>query len=303
MSRSRRHNPDDELDACSLPELDTEAEYQWWEIPAQMYDHEVVLRFYEPANTSITELMRRVQTRRNMGAFIVDDGETLRLQFGLRYIQSQMNLLDPDALALGYTRTMMAGLLLQPAPEHVVIVGLGGGSMSRFCYQKLPQTRVTSIEIDRKVIAMAREFDLPAEDERMRIIHADAAEVFARGQLRADLVLVDGCSREGLVEGLIDDRFFANVRSALSQDGVVVVNLVGNRVRCDLALSALRRVFDGQLLSLNVTGERNRILLASASPQWPPAAAALEARAMQLGEQLGLPMADYAQRLIMQTAA
>jgi spermidine synthase len=54
------------------------------------------------------------------------------LHVGGSAIQSAMRLDAPDDLALAYTRAMMAGLLFQPEPRDVTLIGLGGGSLAKY---------------------------------------------------------------------------------------------------------------------------------------------------------------------------
>ena len=55
------------------------------------------------------------------------------------------------------------------------MVGLGGGSLAKFCHRHLPRTRLTVVEVDPDVIALRGEFEVP-DDERLAIVQADAAE-------------------------------------------------------------------------------------------------------------------------------
>lgn len=61
-------------------------------------------------------------------------------------IQSRMQIGRPDLLSLSYTRLMMGFLLLVPRPRSIAMVGLGGGSLAKFCYRYLPRSRIEVIE-------------------------------------------------------------------------------------------------------------------------------------------------------------
>ena len=89
---------------------------------------------------------------------IVEEGGVRVLQIGGSAIQSAMRLDAPDRIELDYVRAMMAFLLFHPDPREVLMVGLGGGSMARFIHQRMPQTRVTVIEIDPGVVTVARKY-------------------------------------------------------------------------------------------------------------------------------------------------
>ena len=86
-----------------------------------------------------------------------ENGE-LSLHFGFPTIQSRMLKADPARLVLDYTRTMMGFLLFQPKPERIAMIGLGGGSLAKYCRLKLPDSDFTAIEISPAVIALRNEF-------------------------------------------------------------------------------------------------------------------------------------------------
>ena len=65
------------------------------------------------------------------------DGE-LSLHFGFPTIQSRMLKADPEHLVLDYTRTMMGFLLFQPKPVRIAMIGLGGGSLAKYCTDDFP---------------------------------------------------------------------------------------------------------------------------------------------------------------------
>ena len=79
---------------------------------------------------------------------ISEEGGILTLHFQSEYVQSQMLLDDPDGLAFRYLRSMMAFELFKPAPEKIAIIGLGGGSMAKWCYRHHPNAQVTVVEIN-----------------------------------------------------------------------------------------------------------------------------------------------------------
>ena len=68
-------------------------------------------------------------TKKQNSAVAVSDARGVRtLHVGGEAIQSAMRIDDPFALALDYTRCMMAFLLLHPEPREALMIGLGGGS-------------------------------------------------------------------------------------------------------------------------------------------------------------------------------
>src|SRR4026207_357979 len=116
--------------------------------------------------------------KKQKSAIAVSDARGVRtLHVGGEAIQSAMRLADPLALALDYTRCMMAFLLFHPAPREALMIGLGGGSLPKFFHKHLKKTRVRVVELDAAVVAAARQhFALPADDERLAVEIGDGAQ-------------------------------------------------------------------------------------------------------------------------------
>ena len=98
--------------------------------------------------------------------FVVQTPESKTLQFSEREIQSRMSLLNPDALDIEYTRMMMGFLVFNSAPKQISMIGLGGGSLPKFCYRYLPGADIEVVEIDPAVIALRDTFSIPQDNER-----------------------------------------------------------------------------------------------------------------------------------------
>ena len=77
-----------------------------------------------PAGTAVLKLAQQLADGVYDRPFIVDDGEQRRLHFDLRYVQSAINLKDPDELVFAYTQAMMAFMLFDTQPRQVVVLDL-----------------------------------------------------------------------------------------------------------------------------------------------------------------------------------
>src|SRR5512134_1922886 len=105
------------------------------------------------------------------GSVEVSERDGVRyLHLGSATIQSAMRLARPNDLELSYTRCMLAFLLFVPPPRHAVMIGLGGGSLAKFIHSRMPDTRVTAVEINPQVVAAARQFfALPEASDRLAV--------------------------------------------------------------------------------------------------------------------------------------
>ena len=80
------------------------------------------------------------------------------LHLGSKTVQSSMRVSAPDELELAYTRSMMSFLLFNPEPVRFLMVGLGGGSLAKFVYHRMPAARTTAVELNPQVVAAARAY-------------------------------------------------------------------------------------------------------------------------------------------------
>jgi len=209
-------------------------------------------------------------------------GRRRTLEFAPGDIQSEMLLSRPDALVLAYTRAMMGFALFVPRPRHILMVGLGGGSLVKFCHRHFPDCRITVVELRADVIALRDTFLVPPDDARLRIVHADAVDVLrklaARGEPCFDVVLVDGFDPEGLPPALADSAFYRDCRAVLREGGVLVANVFTYDPRYRNVLAALDAVFDGRTCWFDKVAGNNRIVFGvrAAHPGLP--AARMQAR-------------------------
>jgi spermidine synthase len=184
------------------------------------------------------------------------------LHLGSDTIQSGMRIAAPEDLVLSYTRSMLAFLLFVPEPQRVVNVGLGGGSLAKWIYKHLPAAQQLVLEIDPRVIAVARQyFCVPPDDQRLRVIAGDGAGWLATQPDCADVILVDGYDGREQVAELSSADFYRSAAQALRGHGVLVVNLWGNDRRFDTYLQGIEGAFDGQVCCLPAAQRGNVIAM------------------------------------------
>ena len=82
------------------------------------------------------------------------------LHIGSDTVQSAMRIAKPNDLELSYTRSMMAFLLFSDRPTRILMVGLGGGSLAKFVYHRLPWVTTEVVEVNPRVVAIARELGM-----------------------------------------------------------------------------------------------------------------------------------------------
>jgi spermidine synthase len=210
------------------------------------------------------------------------------LEFIEGNVQSEMDLRDPQRLVLAYTRAMMLFALFVPHPRHIVMVGLGGGSLVKFCHRWLPRTRITVLEVRADVIALRRAFGIPDDDARLRVVQADAVAYLAASPEPADVILVDGFDAMGMHPPLGSARFLGACRQTLAEGGVLALNIFTYDPAYPGVLARLRLMFGDHVCWFDRTSGNNRILFAvKATSGHPPARAVALQRRMARRNGLG----------------
>jgi spermidine synthase len=235
---------------------------------------------------------------RGDGRPYVVDAEGMRsLHFESLTIQSQMNLAEPHMLAVDYTRTMMGFLLFNPAPRDILLIGLGGGSLVKYCLHTLPDTRVTAVEISPEVIALREAFGIPPDDERLRVVCGDGADYVRDGGHSPDVLLVDGFDLAGQPAQLCSASFYDHCHAMLVDGGVMAANLWSGDRRYGLYASRIRDSFDDRVVTVRADEDSNRIAFACKGRRFPPGRSQLFECARTLAPRHPIGIMSTAQRI------
>ena len=217
------------------------------------------------------------------------------LHLGTEWVQGSMRLDAPFDIDLEYVQRMMAWLLFVPAPSvagrHAMQLGLGAGSITKFCYKKLRMT-CTAVEINARVADVCRAWlRLPPEDERLRVVIADAAREVRRAEWlgTVDALQVDLYDDEAAAPVLDSPDFYADCRRLLTDDGCMTVNLFGRSASFERNLQSIGAAFGARALwAFKPTREGNAVVLAQRTATRPKRAA-LQAQAEAIEARWGLP--------------
>ena len=200
---------------------------------------------------------------RTSAPFLCESRGRLSMHFDTSGVQSLMDTADPNRLMLGYTRTIMHFLQFQPNPRHLAMVGLGGGSLAKYCHHHLPETRITAAEISPEVIELRADFHIPSDSPRFQVVCEDGATFVPRHESVFDVLIIDGFDSAGQPSDLCSQDFYKACRRALTPEGLLVVNI------CDsgrsILIARLRKVFERRVLVMDGEDSTNTIAFASNS--------------------------------------
>ena len=162
-----------------------------------------------------------------------------------------MRLSRPNALELAYTRDFMAALLLRPEAQRFLLIGLGAGWIAKFIYHHIPESDLTVVEINPKVLHVAREFFLlPQDDKRLHNVIDDGALYIQKTLAQFDIIFVDGFDRHARVGALDTLAFYQACRERLTENGLIAVNLFGRTRRFDASINRIAQIFDDRIIVL-----------------------------------------------------
>jgi spermidine synthase len=254
-------------------------------------DQNTVFKFCEPADTARDLLFKGLVDGSYKKAFLIEESEYRSMCFALDgCTQSEMRIDDPYALVNEYTRKMMGFLAFQPRPKRILIIGLGGGSLAKYCHRHLPATRITAVEIDPVVIALRSQFLVPPDDDRLTVIQADGADHVAlmadRGE-QSNAILVDAYDHTGIANAVVERSFVENTRQILGTNGVFVMNLVAESEDAKRHVETVRQVFrDTVVVAMQRGG--NLVVFAGQSLRDPQRAKMAVRNAGRVEHRLGL---------------
>jgi spermidine synthase len=220
------------------------------------------------------------------------------LHIGSDTVQSSMRLARPNDLEISYTRSMMAFLLFKPDPREVLMVGLGGGSLAKFIYHRLPRTRVVAVEVNPRVAAVARGFfHVPQDDARLAVVIGDGAVYMGSDKLAADVIMVDGYDAESQVEALSTPAFYRDCAHVLGDSGILVVNLWDGDRNFTTCVDRIATAFDYLTARLPAGKPGNIVVLAFKRQPGQRGWDDLRGRAQALEAAHGLEFTRFVQEL------
>jgi spermidine synthase len=157
---------------------------------------------------------------------VQQDDEARYLYFD-QTLQSAMNLDDPTALRLVYSRYVSLGFTFRPDAKKALVVGLGGGSVPKKWQKEFPALDIDVAEIDPEVIQIAKKYFSFQEGKNLRAYAQDGRLYLTKTAQRYDVMLLDAYFKDSIPFHLTTKEFFSMANQKLASNGVVVMNIIG----------------------------------------------------------------------------
>ena len=215
----------------------------------------------------------------------------LTMSFQLRgwdYTESVTNLNDPDDLPVRYTQMMTVAVLYPPEVKRVLMIGLGGGSISTYLGRHMPDVAIDTVEIDPGVIAAAKKYFGMRESDKVRFLEGDGRVFLNRHKETYDLILVDAFHGGYVPFHLLTKEFYALVKQRLTATGAAAFNIHDGTKLYASTLLTLASVFPS--VHLYPSGEGEVIAIVTAAPAPDDETLQRRAAALQEGHKFRFPL-------------
>ncbi|MCK8135573.1 spermidine synthase [Pseudoalteromonas sp. 2CM28B] len=199
---------------------------------------------------------------------IVDETHDLRcLKFNTKSSQTSQSCMyknNPDKLVFNYTKLTFASLLVTDNPKNVLIIGLGGGTLSNVIHELYPAAKIHNVEIDPAVLKVARNYFNFIENDAVTSSVQDGRIFIKRAAIKKqkyDWIILDAFNGDYIPEHLLTKEFFEEVKSVLAEGGVIAANTFSSSKLYEHESATYHAVF-GDFINVSRANRSNRIILA-----------------------------------------
>ena len=199
---------------------------------------------------------------------VEDKGDLRCLRFNVKTSKTNQSCLyksKPDQLVFNYTKLLFSGLLLVEEPKNILIIGLGGGTMSNTLHQLYPKSKITNVEIDPAVIKVARQYFEFFENENVSSVVQDGRIFIKRAVIKKqqyDWIILDAFNGDYIPEHLLTQEFLQETKSLLTPNGILTANTFSVSDLYAHESATYKKVF-GDFYNVRNYKNSNRIILAA----------------------------------------
>jgi spermidine synthase len=180
--------------------------------------------------------------------------------------ESGIDLDNPSRIIVPYVRYLFAGSVVSPNPSKALVIGLGGGGFNRLFNEVYPDAVLTSVEIDPKVLELAREYMGFAESDKNIVAIRDGRSFVRRSKDQYDWIILDAFHGSVVPPHLKTREFYEELGAHLTPGGVLIANIHDDSELFFYDLATYRAAFR-DVVMLKVPDSGNVIVLAA---NWEP---------------------------------
>ncbi len=176
-------------------------------------------------------------------------------------LESAVDLSDPLRLVVGYTQTLYAGLLFQPKPARVLMIGLGGAGFHRLFTAAYPTALLQTVELDPTVLELCESRLAFKPTAQTPVTLMDGRVFVKRDQGKWDWLILDAFRGGYVPPHLKTEEFYRECAARLTDRGVFISNLHMGTELFYSDIKTIEAVFP-QVVLFQTTGRGNVIACA-----------------------------------------
>ena len=201
---------------------------------------------------------------------VIDQGGIRTLSFD-GSMETRMSLRNPLQGHFQYTEMFHLPWIWNPRMTNVLMIGLGGGSTQRSYNHYYTNVHIDTVELDPKVVDIAKRFFGVKESDRHDIHTGDGRVYLRRNRTKYDAIIMDAYQKNRygsfIPYHLATEEFFEMAKEDMTEDGVLAYNVIGSigGDRADIIGSmykTLNKVFP-QVYLFPARDSRNVVLIAT----------------------------------------
>lgn len=195
-------------------------------------------------------------------------GMEVRRKNDLRWMVSKDGILhgvmseqEPNYPLMPHLKAMFVAFLVRPSAKTVLNIGLGTGSIERYCSDAYRNLKVTTVEISQDIYDLARlHFVMP---KNSHVVIEDASSFLKRKSASYDIIFSDALDVEKNKNLIYSNNFLGLLNENLSKNGVIALNYIFVSDEDLLSfLLKLRKIFKYTAL-MKVKNHLNIIIIAT----------------------------------------
>ena len=215
------------------------------------------------------------------------------LHLGDKSVQALMMTDAVEQVVLPNIQALLAVLLFCPEPKRLLNLGLGGASLERYLDSKWPEVQITSVESNKQIIELAKDyFYLPGKID----VKHDLADRFVQKQTQTyEIILCDIFVAANQANCLYDENFYADIAKCIDENGILAINILPESEEDVVNVLLPMKDYFGYLYLLEFPDFSNAIVFASCNKI--PDSDELNKRAEALFQNTQLDLRDIPDRL------
>lgn len=113
--------------------------------------------------------------------------------------------------------------------KKILVLGVGGGTIIQLLHAKFPKARITAVDIDQKIIDVAKKYFLTGDTTYVNFIIEDAKKYVQKNNLKYNCIIIDIFIGNAIPEFVKTKPFITYCKQSLTPGGAICINYLQDR--------------------------------------------------------------------------